>query len=253
MGPGAVTRKRAPRRPNRGLPAGYQKVMLMEKETLAGVASQRGGRAEDNMVTTQDKGGPNMKIKIAFGVLAVAAMLVAGVFSRTASADYPPPNGSVEFGVANTTADPGTAVTVTLTVLDAAGNPVANATCTMSITDQPGSGASVTQNGAETDANGAITGTLDVGGSLGSVVVTVVCPVGPGSSEVLSASGTVVVMAGGGALPPGSLPSTPPANLPSTGMGLASSGGGTWFAQLAIALAAAGGVLLALGASKRTA
>ncbi len=195
-----------------------------------------------------------MKIKIAFGVLAIAAMLVAGVFSRIASADYPPPNGSVEFGVANTTADPGTAVTVTLTVLDAAGNPVANATCTMSITDQPGSGASVTQNGSETDANGAITGTLDVGGSLGSVVVTAVCPVGPGSSEVLSASGTVVVADGAGsALPPGSLPSTPPANLPSTGMGLASSDGGTWFAQLAIALAAAGGVLLALGASKRTA
>ncbi|MCH7579578.1 MAG: hypothetical protein IIB22_04990 [Chloroflexi bacterium] len=187
-----------------------------------------------------------MKIKIAFGVLAVATMLVAGLFTRTALADYPPPNGSVEFGVANTTAGPGTAVAVTLIVLDAAGNPVANAACTMSITAQPGSGASVVQHSAETDADGAITGTLDVGDSLGSVVVTAVCPVGPDSSDVLSASGTVVVAGAVGA-------ALPPASLPSTGMGLATDDAGTWFAQLAIALAAAGAVLLAFGAVKRTA
>ncbi len=218
----------------------------MEKETHAGVASQMGGRADGNMVTTQNKGGSDMKIKIVIGVLAVATMLLAGVFSRTALADYPPPNGSVEFAVANTTAEPGEAVAVTVIVLDAAGNPVANAACTLSITDQPDSGATVSQNSAETDANGAITGTLNAGGSLGSVVVTAVCPVGPGSSDVLSASGTVVVAGAVG-------PASPPASLPSTGMGLASSDAGTWFAQLAIALAAAGGVLLALGASKRTA
>ena len=185
-----------------------------------------------------------MKIKIAFGVLAVATMLVAGVFSRTALADYPPPNGSVAFAVATTTAAPGQAVTLTLIVVDVAGNPVANATCTLSITSQPGSGASVAQHSAETDANGAITGTLNVGGSLGSVVVTAVCPVGPGASEVLSASGTVVVAGAVG-------PALPPASLPSTGFGLAQ--GGTWYAQLAIALAAAGGALLAFGAVRRTA
>ena len=187
-----------------------------------------------------------MKMKFALGVLAVATMLVAGVFSRTALADYPPPNGSVAFGVSNTTAEPGQAVTVTLIVLDAAGNPVANATCTMTITDQPGSGASVVQNSAETDATGAITGTLAVGSSLGSVVVTVVCPVGPGASDVLSASGTVVVVGAVGA-------ALPPASLPSTGMGLAEGHGGTWYAQLAIALAAAGSALLAFSAVKRAA
>ena len=61
-----------------------------------------------------------MKIKIAFGVLAVATMLVAGVFSRTALADYPPPNGSVAFAVAHTTAAPGQAVPLPLIVVDAA-------------------------------------------------------------------------------------------------------------------------------------
>ncbi len=187
-----------------------------------------------------------MKIKIAFGFLAVATMLVAGVFSRTALADYPPPNGSVEFQVSDTTAEPGEAVTVTVIVLDDAGNPAANVACTMSITGQPGSGASVTQNSAETDANGAIAGTLVVGGSLGSVVVTAICPTGPGASDTLSASGTVVVAGDVGV-------ALPPASLPSTGMGAASGGAGSWFAQLAIALAAAGAVLVALGAAKRTA
>ena len=187
-----------------------------------------------------------MKIKFVYGVLAVATMLLAGVFSRTALADYPPPNGSVAFEVSNTTADPGQAVTLTVIVLDAAGNPVANAACTMSITDQPGSGASVTQNSAETDANGAISGTLDVGDSLGSVVVTVVCPAGPDASEVLSASGTVVVVGAAG-------PASPPASLPSTGFGLADSDGGTGYAQLAFALAAFGGVLMAFGAVSRAA
>ena len=187
-----------------------------------------------------------MKMKFALGVLAVATMLVAGVFSRTALADYPPPNGSVAFGVSNTTAEPGQAVTVTLIVLDAAGNPVANATCTMTITDQPGSGASVVQNSAETDGTGAITGTLAVGDSLGSVVVTAVCPVGEGSSEVLSASGTVVVAGSVGS-------ALPPASLPSTGFGAAEGNGGTWFAQLALALAAVGCELLTFGAVKRTA
>ncbi len=218
----------------------------MEKQTLVGVSSQTGGRAGGNSEITQDKGESKMKIKFALGFLAVATMLIAGVFSRTAVADYPPPNGSVEFEVANTTADPGQSVTFSMIVLDAAGNPVANADCTMSIADQPGSGASVTQNSADTDANGVITGTLDVGGSLGSVVVIAVCPVGPGSSDVLSASGTVVVAGAVG-------PALPPASLPSTGIGLANGDGGTWFAQLAIALVAAGSVLLVAGAVRRTA
>ena len=77
-----------------------------------------------------------MKIKFTVGVLAVATMLIAGVFSSTALADYPPPNGSVEFEVSTTTAGFGAGVTLTLIVLDADGNPVANAACTLSITDQ---------------------------------------------------------------------------------------------------------------------
>ena len=187
-----------------------------------------------------------MKIKFAVGVLAVATMLVAGVFPRTALADYPPPNGSVEFEASTTTASTRQAVTMTLIVLDAEGNPVANAACTLSITDQPGSDASVTQDSAETDANGVITGTLDVGGSLGSVVVTAICPVGPGASEVLSASGTVVVSGTGGAAPP-------PASLPSPGLSPAEGGGGTGYAQLAIAVAAVGGAVLVFGIVRHTA
>ena len=191
-----------------------------------------------------------MKIKFAVGVLAVATMLMAGVFSSTALADYPPPNGSVEFEVSDTTVDIGDDVTLTLIVLDADGNPVANALCTISVTDQPAAGAGVAQDSAETDADGAITGTLDVGDSPGNVVVTAVCPAGPDASTVLSASGTVVVAGtGGAALPPASSPSTasPPASLPSTGVSPTEGNGGTAYAQLAIAVAAAGGLLLVFG------
>ena len=183
-----------------------------------------------------------MKIKFAVGVLAVATMLIAGVFSRTALADYPPPNGSAQLNVSITSVGTGEAVTLTLIVLDADGNPVANAACTLSITDQPGSDASVAQTSAETDANGAISGILDVGGSEGTVVVTAICPVGPGASDVLSASGTVVVsgtVTGGAA--------SPPASLPSTGLSTAEGGGGTGYAQSAIAVAAVGGALLMFG------
>ncbi len=189
-----------------------------------------------------------MNIKFAVGVLAVATMLMAGVFSRTALADYPPPNGSVAFEVSDTTADPGEDVTLTVIVLDADGNPVANAACALSITDQPGSDASVAQDSAETDANGAITGTLDVGGSLGSVVVTAVCPAGPDASDVLSASGTVVVAETGGA-------ALPPASLPSTGFGPAEGDGGTGYAKLTIALALASvaGFVLVFGAVRHAA
>ena len=185
-----------------------------------------------------------MKIKFAIGVLAV--MLLAGIFARTVLADYPGTSGSVAFELTKTTAEPGEDVTVTLTVLDEGGNAVANAACTLSITDQPGTGASVTQHSAETDVNGVITGTLTVGDSFGNVVVGAACPVGPGASDDLSASGTVVVAGAVG-------PALPPASLPSTGLGLAAGDGGTWYAQLAIALAAAGGVLLALGLTRRAA
>lgn len=181
-----------------------------------------------------------MKIKFAVGVLAVATMLIAGVFSRTALADYPPPNGSVEFEVASTAAGAGEAVAVTVIVRDADGNPVASAACTMSITGQPGSGASVAQDSPETDADGAITGTLYVGGSVGNVVVTAVCPAGTDASDVLSASGTVVVTGAGGA-------ALPPASLPDTGVGPADSDGGTGFAPLPIAVGAVFGALLMFG------
>ncbi len=181
-----------------------------------------------------------MKIKIAVGVLAVATMLMAGVFSRTALADYPPPNGSAQLNVSITSAGTGEAVTLTLIVLDAEGNPVANAACTLSITEQPGSDASVAQDSAETDANGAISGTLDVGDSLGNVVVTAICPAGTDASDVLSASGTVVVSGTGGA-------ADPPASLPSTGLSPAEGDGGTGYAQLAIAVAAVSGALLVFG------
>ena len=183
-----------------------------------------------------------MKIKFAVGVIAVAAMLIAGVFSGTALADYPPPNGSVEFEVSDTTVDTGNDVTLTVIVLDASGIPVANAPCTMSITAQPGSDASVAQNSVETDANGAITGTLDVGDSTGIVVVTAICPAGPDASDVLSASGTVVVA---GAAPGG--PALPPASLPSTGLSSAEGDGGIGFAQFAMTVAAISGALLVFG------
>ncbi len=187
-----------------------------------------------------------MKTKMALRSLlaAAVAMLVGGVFSSSAYGDNPPPNGSVEFEVSDTTAEPGEDVTLTVTVLDVDGDPVANAACTISITDQPGSDASVAQDSAETDADGEITGELDVGGSLGSVIVTVVCPTGPGASDVLSASGTVVVAGTDGSAPP-------PASLPSTGFGSTGRDGGAGHtaAAMMIALVAVGAALTLLTAN----
>ena len=184
-----------------------------------------------------------MKIKFAVGVLVVATMLIAGVFSSTALADYPPPNGSVELEVSDTTANTGDAVTLKMTVLDADGNPVANATCAMIVTDQPGVDAYVAQHSGRTDADGAITGTLNVGDSVGNLVVTAVCPAGPDASAVLSASGTVVVAAGTGT----GGPAVPPASLPSTGLSSAEGDGGTGYAKLAIAVAVVVGLALMFG------
>lgn len=185
-----------------------------------------------------------MKMKIAFGVLAVVTMLTAGVLSGTVHADYPGPSGSVEIVAANTTANPGDIVGFTANVLDVNGNPVANATCTIVITNQPGTDAGVVQSSGETDANGVITGTVNLGSSPGSVVVNIACPVGEGSNQTVSATATFVVADSSG-------PSSPPGSLPSTGTGLATSNGGE-YAQLAIALAVIGVILTVLGVVRQT-
>ncbi len=175
---------------------------------------------------------------------ATVAMLLGGVFSSPAFGDNPPPNGSVEFEVSDTTAELGEDVMLTVTVLDVDGNPVANAACTISITDQPGSDASVAQDSAETDADGEITGELDVGGSLGNVVATAVCPAGVDPRDVRSARSTVVVAGTDGFAPP-------PASLPSTGFGSTGrdSGAGNTAAAMMIALIAVGAALTLLTAN----
>jgi plastocyanin len=185
-----------------------------------------------------------MKMKFVIGALAVGVILIAGVFSSTAAADYPGPSGSVEFAVANTTASPGDTVGWTINVLNAAGFTVADAPCAISITNQSGTSAGLVQNSDKTDANGVITGTILVGDSLGNVVISVECPVGLGASQTVSATAVVVVTPGG--------PSQPPGSLPNTGTGLTTEHGTTAYAQLALVLALAGSALLASGALSRS-
>jgi hypothetical protein len=179
-------------------------------------------------------------------VLAVAAALI-GSLSVKETAAYPPPAGSVTLTGSSTTVSVGGSTKLTVAVVNGAGSPVASKACTMSILDQPGTDASITQDSAMTDAGGVITGTLQVGTTPGIVEVRVNC-------GNLSAGLNVVA----GAVAPTQTPLEPaqptpmtPAQpvqltLPATGIGPAADGE-TSGLGLIIALLAGGSLTLAAG------
>src|SRR4030042_6924000 len=107
-------------------------------------------------------------------VLAVVAVLI-GSLSVKETAAYPQPSGSVTLTGSSTTVSVGGSTELTLEVVDSAGSPVAGKACTLYISSQPGTDASVTQDSTTTDAGGVITGTLYVGTTRGTVKVTANC------------------------------------------------------------------------------
>ncbi|GAG42850.1 unnamed protein product, partial [marine sediment metagenome] len=68
----------------------------------------------------------------AIGLL--VALMVLTIAGGTASAQYPPPAGSVTVSLSDPTPATGSSVTVTCTVLDTVGNPVAGEVCEFTIT-----------------------------------------------------------------------------------------------------------------------
>lgn len=162
--------------------------------------------------------------------LLVVAVAAGGLLwgASQAVADYPPPVGSLSAAASDTTPEPGSDVTVTCTVLDNSGNPMANDSCTFTIASQPGGASfdgspSTTKN---TDADGVAAAVLSTGATPGTIVV-----------EILSGALTSQVTITTGAAP---------AELPATGGSPSGSDSTPW--PLAASAAAGGIALLMAGA-----
>jgi len=98
--------------------------------------------------------------------------------------------------------EPGSDVTVSVTINDATGGPAAGVLCAFTILNQPGTDASVETQLANTDANGNASTTLHVGSTEGTVDVQAHC-----GAVTLTTSVEVSIAAG------------PPASLPNSGQG----------------------------------
>jgi hypothetical protein len=147
--------------------------------------------------------------------LATMALLVALVIAGgTASAQYPPPVGSVTASLSDTTPATGTSVACTCTVLDTVGNPVAGEVCDFTIVSQPGADASLSSTTAVTNAQGIATVTLFTGSTPGTISV---------SAEARSVASQATAVAEAATPVAPTVPATPGA-APPTGAGQGDSG-----------------------------
>jgi hypothetical protein len=167
-------------------------------------------------------------------LLAIPALLVALVIAGgTASAQYPPPVGSVTASLSDTTPATGTSVACTCTVLDTVGNPVAGEVCDFTIVSQPGADASLSSTTAVTNAQGIATVTLFTGSTPGTISV---------SAEARSVASQATAVAEAATPVAPTVPATPGA-APPTGAG--QGDGGTPLALWITAIGAAGALGLA--------
>ena len=171
-------------------------------------------------------------IRVSAGAV-IAAALVFAAYGGVASAQYPPPEGNCVLSLSSTTVPPGGSAGVTVTVRDVNGNPLANTNVTLSITKQPGAGASVTPASATTDANGMVTATVNAGTTGGVIEVTASAPNVKCSGSLAAGSSAVEVVA-----------------APNTGTGDASRRAGASPLAAALVLLAAGGAAVALAAAR---
>jgi hypothetical protein len=104
-------------------------------------------------------------------LLLALATLSGGASAQT----YPPPVGSLSTQSSTTTPLAGATTTLTATVLNASGQPVAGADVLFQIDSQPGSGAKFSngllQITATTGSTGTATTTLSVGPNPGTIVI----------------------------------------------------------------------------------
>jgi len=164
-------------------------------------------------------------------VLATVGLLVAlAIAGETASAQYPPPVGSVTTSLSDPTPATGTSVTCTCTVLDTVGNPVAGEVCEFTITSQPGTDASLSSTTAITNAQGIATVTLFTGSTAGTIVVEAEARSIESQATAVAEAATPVAPATPGAAPP-------------TGVG--QGDGGTPLALWIVAIGCAGALGLA--------
>jgi hypothetical protein len=164
----------------------------------------------------------------AFGLL--VALVIAG---GTASAQYPPPVGSVTAALSDPTPATGTSVTCTCTVLDTVGNPVADEVCEFTIVSQPGTDASLSSTTAVTNAQGIAIVTLFTGSTAGAISVSA-------EARSIESQATAVAEAATPVVP--TVPAAPGA-APPTGAG--QGDGGTPLALWIVAIGSAGALGLA--------
>jgi len=167
----------------------------------------------------------------AIGLL--VALMVLTIAGGTASAQYPPPVGSVTTSLSDPTPATGSSVTVTCTVLDTVGNPVAGEVCVFTIVSQPGTDASLSSTTAVTNAQGIATVTLFTGSTSGTIVVEA-------EARSIESQATAITEAATPVAP--TVPATPGA-APPTGVG--QGDGGTPLALWIVAIGAAGALGLA--------
>jgi hypothetical protein len=165
-------------------------------------------------------------------VVATMALASLGASLAVASAQYPPPVGNCVVIADATATDVGGSVNLTVTVRDLDGLTVAGEPVTLSVTNQPGSGATVQPTSATTDANGVVIADLNVGTTAGVVEITV-------TTAEVSCRASVSVQGGevGGAV-----------ELPETGSGPVAGLGLEGFAALAFS---AGSLLVGVGIRRR--
>jgi hypothetical protein len=163
--------------------------------------------------------------------LAITALLVAlTIAGGTASAQYPPPVGSVTASLSDPTPATGASVTCTCEVLDTVGSPVAGETCVFTIVSQPGTDASLSSTTAITNAQGIATVTLFTGSTAGTIIVEAEARSIESQATAATAAATPTAPGTPGAAPP-------------TGAG--QGDGGTPLALWLVAIGAAGALGLA--------
>jgi hypothetical protein len=173
------------------------------------------------------------KVLSAIALASIALLVALVIAGGTASAQYPPPVGSVTASLSDTTPATGTSVSCTCTVLDTVGNPVADEMCTFTIVSQPGTDASLSSATAVTNAQGIATVTLFAGSTAGTIVVKA-------DARSIESQATASAEA---ATPVAPTVAATPGAAPPTGLG--EGDGGTPLALWIVAIGAAGALGLA--------
>jgi ABC-type Na+ efflux pump permease subunit len=142
---------------------------------------------------------PAIALAIIGLLVALMALTIAG---GTASAQYPPPAGSVTVSLSDTTPATGSSVTCTCAVLDTVGNPVAGEVCVFTIVSQPGTDASLSSTTAITNAQGIATVTLFTGSTSGAISVSAEARSIESQATAIAEAATPTVPGTPGAAPP---------------------------------------------------